>query len=117
MADLFTITAPLLVRLPDGTRHVMVEVFSHPEGLVYFRPFWDLMSPEQGIRLLSGVIRGEGPWKVGDAVVTVLGCQGSSPDEAAEYSNWQWHRQQLGDRYPAREDLEQMACATLPGST
>ncbi len=109
MADLFTITAPLLVRYPDGVRHVMVEVFRHPAGVVYFRPFWDRLSREVGVRVLSGAVRGEGPWKVGEAVITVLGCHGSNPDEAAEYAQWQFHLGQLGDRYPARAELEEIA--------
>jgi hypothetical protein len=38
MADLFTLTAPLMIRYPDDTRHVMVACFKHPDGIVYFRP-------------------------------------------------------------------------------
>lgn len=109
MADLFTITAPLLVRLPDGTRHVMVELLRHPDGLVYFRTFWDRLPRGEGIRMLPGTVRGEGPWKIGDAVISVLGCHGSNPEEAADYAQWQVHRGQLGENYPSCAELEQMA--------
>ncbi len=108
MADLFSITAPLLVRYPDGTKHVMVELFRHPDGLVYFRSFWDRLPRRKGILVLSGEVRGEGPWKVGDAVITVLGCHGTNPDEAAEFSQWQFHLEQIGDHYPARHEMEQI---------
>jgi len=109
MADLFTITAPLLVRYPDGNRHVVVELFRHPEGLVYFRTFWDRLPRGEGIQMVSGEVRGEGPWKIGDAVISVLGCHGSDPDGAAEYAQWQFHLGQLGEHYPVRAELEQLA--------
>jgi hypothetical protein len=109
MADLFSITAPLLIRYPDDTRHLMVAQFRHPDGLVYFRVFWDRLPLQQGVQLVRGDLRGSGPWKVGDAVITVLGCHGTNPDEAAEFSEWQFHLAQLGGDYPAREQLQQIA--------
>jgi hypothetical protein len=112
MADLFTMTAPLLIRYPDGRRHVMVERFRHPQGLLYFRTWWDRMEPARGMVLVEGEVKGEGPWKVGAAVVTVLGCQGSRPDEAREFADWQAHREQLGNRYPDRVALLDLAKRT-----
>ena len=109
MADLFSITAPLLIRYPDVTRHVMLERFPHPEGLVYFRTFWDQLPLQQGVQLVRGELRGSGPWKVGAAVITVLGCHGTNPEEAAEYAAWQFHLEQLGDGYPGRDQLAQIA--------
>ncbi|MGB5539967.1 MAG: hypothetical protein WBO37_07770 [Gammaproteobacteria bacterium] len=126
MADLFSVTAPLLIRYPDGRRHIMLERFAYgpgrsldpgharnngpasPAGLVYFRPFWDRLG-EEGICLVQGELRGDGPWKVGAAVITVLGCHGSDPVEAAEYASWLLHREQLADNYPDRETLRDMA--------
>jgi hypothetical protein len=109
MADLFTLTAPLLIRYPDGTRHVMVERFAHPRGLLYCRAFWDRMPLAQGSVLAEGEVRGEGPWKVGAAVVTVPGCRGSSPVEAAEFADWQIHREQSGADSPDREQIVALA--------
>jgi hypothetical protein len=111
MADLFSLTAPLLIRYPDGTRHVMVERFVHPQGLLYCRTFWDRMPLAQGMLLVEGEVRGDGPWKVGDAVVSVLGCHGSSPSEAAEYADWEIHRDQSGASYPDREQIAALARA------
>jgi len=111
MADLFTLTAPLLIRYPDGTRHVMVERFALPRGLLYFRAFWDRLPPAQGMVLVEGEVHGDGPWKIGAAVVTVLGCQGTNPVEAAEYADWQFHRAQWGPDYPDREQLIERARA------
>lgn len=109
MADLFTMTAPLLIRYPDGRRDVMVERFRHPQGLLYFRIGWDRMEVARGMVLVEGAVRGEGPWKVGDAVITVLGCQGSHPDEAGEFADWQMYREQLGSRYPDHAGLRELA--------
>nr|AFI78459.1 hypothetical protein ws138B4_0018 [uncultured bacterium ws138B4] len=109
MADLFTITAPLMIRYPDDTKHVMVHCFPHPDGLVYFRTFWDQLPETEGVRLLTGELRGEGPWKVGDAVITLLGCQGTHPRQAAEYADWQLHLEQTGPGYPSRSQLQDKA--------
>ena len=92
MADLFSVTVPLLIRYPDRSRDIMVDCLPHDEGVVYFRPFWDRMPLEEGIRLVRGEVRGDGPWKVGDATVTVLGCRGTDPEQAAEFSEWQAYR-------------------------
>jgi hypothetical protein len=109
MADLFSVTAPLLIRFKDGNADVMVERLRHPDGLVYFRPFWDRMAPEAGMRFVPGEVRGDGPWKVGDAVVTLLGCRGSHPEQAAEFAAWQVHREQLAGAYPDRAGLLRLA--------
>jgi hypothetical protein len=109
MADLFFVTAPLLIRYPDATAHVMLHRFRHPLGLVYFRPFWERMTTAEGIVLAAGEIRGDGPWKVGAAVVTLLGCHGSHPEHAAEYADWQLYLAQRGDDYPDREQLVVLA--------
>ncbi len=108
MADLFSLTAPLLIRFPDGRAEVMAEYFEHPAGLVYLRTFWNRYAPAQAVQLVAGELRGEGPWKVGDAVITVLGCHGSHPEQAAEFAEWQAYREQLGDDYPDREALRGM---------
>ena len=108
MADLFSVAAPLLIRYPDGTMHVMVHCLRHPQGLVYFRTFWDRMPAAEGIVLVAGEVRGDGPWKVGDAVVTLLGCQGSHPEQAAEYADWQCYLAQ-GIDYPGNDQLLALA--------
>jgi hypothetical protein len=113
MVDLFSVTAPLLIRYPDGTAHVMVHRLRHPQGLVYFRAFWNRMPPAEGIVLAAGETRGDGPWKVGDAVVTLLGCHGSHPEHAAEYADWQLHLTQCQDAYPDSEQLAALASEHL----
>jgi hypothetical protein len=97
----------------------MVACFRHPQGVLYFRPFWDQLPLAEGVPLACGDVRGEGPWKIGDAVVTVLGCQGAHPQQAEEFADWKYHLEQQGIRYPTREELLVIAVETgiLPGAT
>ena len=106
MADLFSVTAPLLIRFSDGRTDVMAERLPHAAGLIYFRPFWDRLPLQEGIRFVAGEVRGEGPWKVGDTVVSVLGCQGTHPQQAAEFAEWQMYREQLAADYPDHDRLK-----------
>ena len=87
----------------------MVACFQHPDGILYFRPFWDQLHDGEGVQTVTGEIKGEGPWKVGDAVVTVLGCQGTNPEQAAEFADWKFHFEQRGEQYPTRDELQIIA--------
>ncbi len=101
MADLFSVTAPLMIRRPDGRAHIMAERFRHPDGLLYFEPFWHLAEPDTRIHLVTGPIKGEGPWKAGDSVVQVLGCHGSDFCLAAEFDAWRQYLYDNAATYPA----------------
>jgi hypothetical protein len=109
MADLFTVTAPLMIRCPGGDRRVMAELFRHAEGLLYFELYWNRMPAGHGVHVIAGELRGDGPWKIGDCVITLLGCQGSEPELAGEYAGWRQYLEQCRDGYPAREELEHIA--------
>ena len=104
---LFKVTAPLTIRLPDGRKHLMVERFPHPQGLLYFEPFWE--PPEHGVHLIRGALKGDGPWKIGDCVITVTGCQGADPQLAMEWSAWQEHLAVTGGEYVPREEVVALA--------
>lgn len=109
MADLFSMTAPLMIRRPDGTRHVMVERFRHPEGLVYFEPFWHIGNPDERIHRVAGPIKGDGPWKVGQCVIHVLGCHGTDFGLASALDEWRQYLFENGDAYPPRALIEAIA--------
>jgi hypothetical protein len=109
MAELFRVTAPLMIRCPDGVPHVMAELFRHPRGLLYFELYWDRLPAAQGIHLVEGEIRGEGPWKAGDCVISVLGCQGTHPELAGEFAGWRAYLEECGDAFPSREQIESLA--------
>lgn len=97
----------MTIRHPDGTRHLMVERFPHPDGLLYFEPFWH--EGTGGVHLVAGEVRGEGPWKVGESVVVVTGCQGSDPEMALQLAAWQDHLACCEGRYVDPERLLETA--------
>jgi hypothetical protein len=109
MAELFSITAPLLIVHRDtGVRHVMVERFplAREPGLLYFEPYWHLQRPAtRAIHCIAGAIQGTGPWKIGNSVIRVLGCQGADPESASAYADWQAYLQQGAPGYPARSAI------------
>ena len=110
MADLFGVTAPLALRLPDGTRKVMAACFPHPRGLLYLDTFWHLASPQEAAHLIVGEVTGEGPWKVGGCVITVLGCQGTDPELALPYVRWRDYLEQAGpEDYPPQAQIRDIA--------
>lgn len=110
MAELFSVTAPLMIRFPDGRKYVMAERFPHPEGLLFFDMFWHRYMPaSRAMHLVTGAIRGDGPWRVGDAVVTVLGCHGTDPEMASAYSEWQAFLETGAPGYPSPEAIRELA--------
>ncbi|MDH5764594.1 MAG: hypothetical protein OEZ38_01155 [Gammaproteobacteria bacterium] len=108
MADLFSMKSPLMIRFPDGNKRIMAEYFEHPEGLLFFDVFWN-QSDDSAIHLVKGGYKGEGPWKIGDAVINVLGCHGTDPELATLFSEWQMYLQMSADAYPADEEIKQLA--------
>ncbi|HHJ14692.1 MAG TPA: hypothetical protein ENJ79_10020 [Gammaproteobacteria bacterium] len=106
MADLFSVTAPLAIRLPDGRKEVIAEKLPYDDGLLYLPPFWMNMEPLEALRYVPGPIRGEGPWKVGDAVVAVLACHGTDATLAGAFSDWQACLMQLDAAYPDMQEIE-----------
>jgi len=109
MADLFSVTAPLLIRRADGRQHVAAELFPHPDGIVYFELFWNLRDPDEAVHVVRGPLKGEGPWKVGDCVIRVLGCHGTDGDLARQFDQWRQYRTERAETYPQRPFIEAIA--------
>jgi hypothetical protein len=109
MADLFSVTAPLTIRCPSGSPKVMLERFRHPDGLLFFELYWERHDGTRGVHLIEGEVRGEGPWKVGDCVVTVLGCHGGQPEMAGDFTRWQMEIEQGLAAYPPRAEIVRLA--------
>ena len=109
MADLFSVTAPLAIRFKDtGEKQIMVHRIPYNDGLLFLAPFWLDSDPKEALRYVAGPIKGDGPWKVGDAVVTVLACHGSEARLASEFSCWQTRLMEMGDAYPDQDDIERL---------
>ena len=102
VADLFSVTAPLLIRLADGSRAVIAECFPHPQGILYFDLFWHGGDPAETIHLIAGEITGAGPWKIGASVVRVLGCQGTDAELADAWAQWSLYLNDCAEEYPPR---------------
>lgn len=109
MAELFSVKAPLMIRSPHGGEKVIAEIYPHPEGIIFFEIFWDQIPDDGGIYIIRGEIKGEGPWKVGDYVINVLGCQGSQPELANDHSQWQMYLQSATTDYPDATQREAIA--------
>ena len=86
MADLFTVSHPMLVRYPDGNIRIIAETFKHTSGLVYVEPYW-LASDKPVAALLAGEIKGDGPWKVGDVIVRLLSC--ADTEQKMQWAEWE----------------------------
>lgn len=111
MADLFSVTAPLAIRFKDGRRQVMIERAAHRGGVLFLPPFWTSLGVDKALVFAAGPVRGEGPWKVGDAVVTVLACHGGDPVLASEFADWQLYLQQSDCAYPDRDAIRRLMLA------
>lgn len=106
MADLFSVTAPLRIKSPHGGEKVIAEIFQHPYGIVFFEIFWNQLVEYQGIHFIQGDIKGEGPWKVGGYVLSVLACHGTDATLAADYADWQMYLQTPVNNYPDMRKIE-----------
>lgn len=86
MADLFTVTAPLLVQYPDKSSRLVADIFPHPNGIVYFEPYWYETGPAAA-HIIAGPLQGEGPWKVGEVIIRLLSC--GDNDLSMQWNEWQ----------------------------
>lgn len=110
MADLFTVTAPLALRHPDGGEQVIAACFPHPSGILYLDCFWHQSTPNQAAHLIRGELRGEGPWRIGDTIIRVLGCQNTDPHLAGPYAQWRDYLRTCGaEEYPPPEQIRDIA--------
>lgn len=101
MADLFSVTAPLMLRLPNGETKVIAACFPHSQGLLYFDLYWHLGQPADTTHIITGELSGEGPWKIAGHVLNVLGCHGTNAELAGEYQQWQAYLNSAqADDYP-----------------
>lgn len=118
MAEIFTMTAPLSVRLPTGEQQVVAELVpieanaQSPKlrtGLVWFSLYWHLGEPGHGMHWLEGTIQGQGPWKIADHIFNVLGCHGSNHQLASAHAAWNDYQQRADNDYPPRPLIEAIA--------
>lgn len=109
MAQIDRVTAPLVLRDPNGDEKLIAACFRHPRGLLYLDLYWHLSTPREAAHLIEGELRGEGPWRIGDHRLRVLGCAHTDPHLADSFSDWQNHLQQHPERYPPRAQIQELA--------
>lgn len=97
-----------MIRLPDGSRHVIAEWVMVADDFVWFELDWHLRVPADAIHVLPGPVQGEGPWKIAAHVINVLGCHGTDADLARRHADWMRFLATAGD-YPARPLIEAIA--------
>jgi len=107
--NLFSVTAPLSIKYPDGSKKLIIVKYPHSRGLLFFEPFWHINGLTQSVHLIKGEITGEGPWKIADHVITVTGCQGSDPDMASLVTEWQAYLSVPEQQYPDETQIRQLA--------
>ena len=109
MARIDSVTAPLVLRPADGEERLVAACFPHPQGLLVLDLYWHLATPQEAAHLIRGELRGEGPWRVGDARLRVLGCHNTDPHLQDAFSAWQQYLHENPDRYPPRPQIVEIA--------
>lgn len=109
MADINQVTAPLVLRDPDGNEKVIAAAFTHPLGLLCLDLFWHLSNPNEAAHLIPGELQGEGPWRVGDHRLRVLGCHNTDPHLADQFAEWNQYLQNHPGEYPPRAQVVEIA--------
>lgn len=112
MIDVFSMTAPLIIRLPEGDEYIMAEKYPHADGLVFFEPFW-LATGTPAVHVIKGEIKGDGPWKIGKAIVRVLSC--GDMELSMQWSTWQQQLMILAGEY--HDEQARLSLARQYGAT
>ncbi len=102
MNKIFTLHLPLYIKYPNGETRVIEAIFQHPKGILYFELFWE-KEPEYSIHLIEGEIKGDGPWRVGEASFHVLGCNHTHPQMCEMHSFWQTELMQNPTQFRGEE--------------
>lgn len=109
MPAIDTVTAPLVIRHPDGQEQLVAACFTHPDGLLYLDLYWHQSTPQKAAHLLRGTLSGDGPWRIGETRLRVLGCHNTDPHLQDDFVAWQQHLHEQADRYPPREQIIDIA--------
>ncbi|WP_456372322.1 hypothetical protein [Thiolapillus sp.] len=109
MAQIDTVTAPLVIRFSPEEEKVVARAFTHPQGLVYLDLFWHQSSPDAAAHLIRGDLQGEGPWRIGDVRIRVLGCANTDPHLQEQFIPWRDYLNQHPDEYPPEAQIREIA--------
>lgn len=104
MPAIDSVTSPLAILFDTGEKKLAAACFEHQLGLLYLDPFWHLKSPADSAHLIRGKLKGDGPWRIDNATIRVLGCRNTDPELQVEFTNWNEYLENSGD-YPPREQI------------
>jgi len=104
MAAIDTVTAPLALLFDDGSKKLAAACFEHQLGMLYLDTWWHIKKPDEASHLIKGNLKGNGPWRIGNVTIRVLGCQNTDPELQTEFLNWQDYLKQAPD-YPPRTQI------------
>ncbi len=108
MPSIESVTAPMAILFDDGSKKLAAACFQHQLGLLYLDTFWHVKKPDEAAHVIKGKLKGEGPWRINNATIRVLGCQNTDPELQSEYQNWQEYLQET-PTYPPREQIAEIA--------
>jgi hypothetical protein len=109
MPRIDNVTAPLVLRQADGSEQLVAAAFPHPLGLLYLDLYWHLSTPDQAAHVVRGELSGDGPWRVGDVRLRVLGCHNTDPHLQNDFTRWQQYLQDHAEAYPPRPQIREIA--------
>lgn len=98
----------MAILFDDGSKKLAAACFQHQQGLLYLDTFWHIKKPDEAAHVIKGELKGEGPWRINNATIRVLGCQHTDPELQSEYQNWQAYLQETST-YPPREQIAEIA--------
>lgn len=104
MPEIGTVTAPVALLFDDGRKQLAAACFRHKLGLLYLDPFWHQQSPDRSAHLIRGELRGDGPWRIADVTLRVLGCHNTDPELQSIHQAWSDYLKHADD-YPPREQI------------
>lgn len=109
MPCISSVSTALVIRRPDGTEIIAAACFPHPRGLLYLDLFWHQSTPDKSAYIIHGELTGDGPWKVNDAVIRLIGCQHTDPDLQDELGHWMAYLRDHPEDYPPRTQIVEIA--------
>lgn len=103
MAAIHSIASPLVLRFGDDREQVVAACFRHRLGLVWLDLLWWLGSPADKAHLIEGELQGEGPWKIGEVSIRLLGCHHTDPHLEPQLEEWRDWLARNPEGEPSRE--------------
>lgn len=113
--NLFEAKGPLVIELPFGGRRLIAEIFPlevvepGKKGLVFFDTWWR-GATFHPVHVVTGEIRGEGPWDIPEADAEISRLDLSKEDDplVGEWKDWQRYREDPEGAAATRELAEEI---------